>query len=75
MKIHTFLDKCCTILKDSSSNMGLNPVAEINMGLKTTRALVHFNIDHLKELIEDKTIADISKVKHTLKLTNPLLKK
>ena len=70
MKIHTFLDKCCTILKDSSSNMGLNPVAEINMGLKTTRALVHFNIDHIKELIENKTIADISKVKHTLKLTN-----
>ena len=70
MKIHTFLDKCCTILKGSHSNMGLNPVAEINMGLQTTRALVHFNVDHLKELVDDKTIADISKVKHTLKLTN-----
>ena len=53
MKIHTFLDKCCTILKGSHSNMGLNPVAEINMGLQTTRALVHFNVDHLKELVDD----------------------
>lgn len=70
MKIHTFLDKCCTIVKDSRANLGLNPVAELNMGLKTTRALVHFNTDHLKELVEDKTIADISKTKHILKLTN-----
>ena len=70
MKIHTFLDKCCTIVKGSKSNMGLNPVAEIDMGLLVARALVHFNTDHLKELVEDKTIADISKTKHTLKLTN-----
>lgn len=70
MKIHTFLDKCCTIVKDSNANLGLNPVAELNMGLKTTRALIHFNTDHIKELIEDKTIADTSKVKHVLKLTN-----
>lgn len=70
MKIHTFLDKCCTILKGSNANMGLNPVAELNMGLKTTRALIHFNTDHIKELVDDKTIADTSKVKHVLKLTN-----
>ena len=70
MKIHTFLDKCCTILKGSKSNLGLNPVAEINMGIQTTRARVQFNTDHLKELVDDKTIADLSKVKHTLKLTN-----
>ena len=70
MKIHTFLDKCCTIVKGSKANMGLNPVAELNMGIKTTRALVHFNTDHLKELVDNKTIANISKVKHVLKLTN-----
>ena len=70
MKIHTFLDKCCTIVKGSKSNLGLNPVAEINMGARVTRALVHFNTDHLKNLVEDKTIADINKTKHTLKLTN-----
>ena len=70
MKIHTFLDKCCTILKGSKSNFGLNPVAELNMGLQTSRALVHFNTDHLKELVEDKTLANKSKIKHILKLTN-----
>lgn len=70
MKIHTFLDKCCTILRGSTANMGLNPVAELNMGLKNTRAVIHFNTDHLKELVDNKTIADISKVKHVLKLTN-----
>ena len=70
MKIHTFLDKCCTIVKGSKANLGLNPVAEINMGLKTTRALVHFNTEHLKKLFDDKTIADVSKVRHVLKLTN-----
>ena len=70
MKIHTFLDKCCTILKGSMANMGLNPVAELNAGLKTTRALVHFNTSHIEELFNDKTIADASKTRHVLKLTN-----
>ena len=70
MKIHTFLDKCCTIVKGSKANLGLNPVAELNMGLQTTRALVHFNTDHLKELVDDKVIADTGKTKHVLKLTN-----
>ena len=70
MKIHTFLDKCCTIIKGSRANLGLNPVAEINMGSKTTRALIHFNTEHLKNLVDDKTVADLSKVKHILKLTN-----
>ena len=70
MKIHTFLDKCCTIIKGSKANLGLNPVAELNMGLKTSRALVHFNTGHLIEMVEDKTIANISKTRHILKLTN-----
>ena len=47
---HTFLDKCCTILKDSDLNTGLNPVAELNYGKGVTRALIHFNIDELKEI-------------------------
>lgn len=51
-------------------NFGLNPVAELNMGKLISRVCLHFNTDHLKELYEDKTIADISKTKHILKLTN-----
>lgn len=57
-------------MRGSNANLGLNPVAELNMGLVNSRAVIHFNTDHLKELIEDKTIADVSKVKHILKLTN-----
>ncbi len=70
MKIHTFLDKCCTIVKGSKINFGLNPVAEINMGSLISRACLHFDIDHLKNLYEDKTIANLEKTKHVLKLTN-----
>ena len=67
---HTFLDKCCTIIKDSDLNTGLNPVAELNYGKGVTRALVHFDIDELKSLYEDKTFTEIKYLKHILKLTN-----
>lgn len=67
---HTFLEKCCTIFKDSANNTGLNPVAELNYGQNISRVLIYFNIDELKSLYSDKTICDISKVKHILKLTN-----
>ena len=67
---HTFLDKCCTILKGSKNNTGLNPVAELNYGNAISRALVHFNVDELISLYEDKTFCDITKLKHVLKLTN-----
>lgn len=67
---HTFLDKCCTILKNSQNNTGLNPVAELNYGIETSRALVHFDVDELTALYKDKTISDLTKTKHILKLTN-----
>lgn len=70
MRIHTFIDKCNTILKDSDLNFGLNPVAELNMGPKVSRACVHFNTEHLVELYKDKTIANLSKTRHILKLFN-----
>lgn len=70
MKIHTFLDKCATIVKDSKLNFGLNPVAELNMGRRVSRVCLHFNTDHLKNLYEDRVITDITKTKHILKLTN-----
>ena len=67
---HTFFDKCCTIYKNSDSNTGLNPVAELNYGDIVSRALIHFDINELKSLYDDKTICDTTKVKHFLKLTN-----
>lgn len=70
MRIHTFLDKCNTILRDSKLNFGLNPVAELNMGTKVSRVCLHFNTNHLIDAYEDKTIADLSKTRHILKLFN-----
>ena len=67
---HTFLKKCCTIIKDSNVNTGLNPVAELNAGDVISRALVYFDEKELLSLVDDKTFADVSKLKHILKLTN-----
>ena len=67
---HTFLKKCCTIVKDSKTNTGLNPVAELNAGAVVSRALIYFDENELKELVNDKTFADTSKLRHILKLTN-----
>ena len=51
-------------------NMGLNPVLGIGYGNLIMRGLIHFDECKIKELIEDKTFADINKVKFTLKMTN-----
>ena len=67
---HTFFDKCCTILKDSDLNTGLNPVAELNYGKEITRALIHFDIEELKAMYKDKTLSNLDNVKHILKMTN-----
>ena len=67
---HTFLDKCCTILKGSDLNTGLNPVAELNYGKEVTRALIHFDIEHLQELYKEGSFADIGNLRHILKITN-----
>ena len=67
---HTFLDKCCTIVKGSKLNTGLNPVAELNYGNSISRVLIHFDIEELQALVEDKTFTDLDKLTHILKLTN-----
>jgi hypothetical protein len=67
---HTFLKKCCTIIKDSNANTGLNAVAELNYGASVSRSLLYFDEKELLDKIEDKTFADTSKLKHILKLTN-----
>lgn len=67
---HTFLKKCCTIIKDSEANTGLNPVAELNAGGAVSRVLVYFDETELKDKITDKTFVDTTKLKHILKLRN-----
>jgi len=68
---HFFLDKINTIIEDSYTNMGLNPVMELNYGGKyISRGLIHFDTSEIKSLIEDKTFADLSKLSFKLKMTN-----
>lgn len=66
----TYIDKATTIVKDSEYNFGLNPICELNYGKIVSRALIYFDINKLKERVNDKTYANISKLKHILKLTN-----
>lgn len=67
---HFFLDKTNTILENSMQNLGLNPILSVGYGQFLMRSLIHFDLDEIKELIKDKTFADPSKLKFTLKMTN-----
>lgn len=66
----TYLDKCATIIKDSEANTGLNPVSDLVWGRNCSRLLVYFDHTKLKEMVNDKTYPDISKLHHRLKMTN-----
>lgn len=70
MITRTFLDKCTSIVRDSNTNYGLNPISMLSYGPLTTRTLVHFDLSKVKELIEDGTYADVTKVKHILRMKN-----
>lgn len=75
MVIRTFFDKNNTLIKNSYLNTGRNPVTELFYGGKGksnqfSRFLFHFDTTRLINLYNDKTFADLSKLKHTLKLTN-----
>ena len=67
---HFFLDKTNTILENSYQNLGLNPIMSVGYGQFLMRGLLHFDLNKIKELIKDKTFADVSKLKFTLKMTN-----
>jgi hypothetical protein len=75
MVIHTYFDKNNTIVSNTIANTGLNPVAELFYGgydgiEKYSRFLFHFDETRLKGLYDDGTYSDLSKLKHTLRLTN-----
>lgn len=67
---HTFLDKSNTIIDGSLANTGLNPIISLYYGNLHTRALIHFDTDGIRKLVEDKTYPDMSKLKHVLKFWN-----
>ena len=70
MITRTYISKFNTIIKDSDINTGINPVAELLYGKHSTRLLLYFDHTKLQKMVNDKTFADMSKLKHVLKITN-----
>lgn len=75
MIIRTYFDKNNTIVSNKTVNTGLNPVSELFYGGGPNRKiysrfLFHFNEERIKKLYNDGTFADITKLKHTLNMTN-----
>jgi len=66
----TYLSKVNSIIKDSEINTSLNPVAELVFGKNTSRVLIYFDHNKIKEMMENGTMPDKSKITHRLKITN-----
>lgn len=68
----TYLSKFCTIISNSKINTGINPISSVVYGRDyiVSRALIYFDHNHVKELIENGTMVDINKMKHVLHITN-----
>lgn len=68
----TYIEKTNSIISNSKLNTGLNPIAELCYGKDTivTRVLMYFNHNKVKELIDNGTMVDMSKMKHVLHITN-----
>jgi len=75
MVFRTYFDKNNTIVSNLDVNTGLNPVTELFYGgpvnqQQYSRFLFHFDETRLKSLYTGGTITDLTKLKHTLRLTN-----
>lgn len=75
MVIRTYFEKNNTIISNSIANTGLNPVTELFYGgldglEKYSRFLFYFDETKLKQLYTGGTYTDLTKLKHTLRLTN-----
>jgi hypothetical protein len=75
MVVRTYFDKNNTIVSNLNVNTGLNPVTELFYGgaigqQQYSRFLFHFDETRLKAMYNDGTFTDLSKLKHTLRLTN-----
>ena len=66
----TYLSKFNTIIEGKKLNTGINPVAELSYGTSLTRILCYFDTAKIKNLVDDGIFADVSKMKHTLHITN-----
>jgi len=75
MVIRTYFDRNNTIIYNDVINTGRNPVTELFYGgaedtIKYSRFLFHFDESRIRELYSGGTFTDLSKLTHTLKMTN-----
>jgi hypothetical protein len=75
MVVRTYFDKNNTIVYNSLNNTGQNPVAELFYGgrdaeNKYSRMLFYFDESNLTDLYTGGTYTDLTKLKHTLRMTN-----
>ena len=75
MVIRTFFDKNNTIQYNDLTNTGLNPITELYYGgnsnnTKYSRFLFYFDESRILEAYTGGTMPDLTKMKHTLNLTN-----
>lgn len=72
MVYKTYISKFNTIISGSKINTGLNPIAELVYGHDTvvSRILMYFDHNKVKELMGNGAMVDVSKMKHTLHITN-----
>ena len=75
MVTRTYIDKNNTIIFGTLINTGRNPIAELYYGGKETqpdytRHLLYFDVSDLQERYNNGELGDLSKVTHTLRMTN-----
>lgn len=73
MITRTLIDKSTTIKSNSDDNFGLNPICYLSYGGSVTRALIHFDIENLKEKYLDiinGVYGDKTQLKHIIKFKN-----
>ena len=75
MVTRTYIDKNNTIIFATLINTGKNPIAELYYGGKETqsdytRHLLYFDVSVLQESYNNGELGDLSKVTHTLRMTN-----
>lgn len=75
MVIRTYFDKNNTLIRNSTVNTGKNPITELfyggNLeGLEYSRYIFHFDESRLQTLYTGGTFPDLTKMTHTLRMTN-----
>lgn len=66
----TYINKSNTIIKGSKENLGLNPIASLNCGGMTSRFLIDFNIDEIKNIVLENSCGEENAFTHKLHIYN-----